>query len=109
MSGPFGETVIRHARSKGSPDSDGNDTWSDTNTTITKVTLYPRESLELVQGQDINVIGLTAVFIPAITVAATDEFTARGSRWSVDGDPAQYHSSLSGQTVTKVNLKRVTG
>ena len=71
--------------------------------------LRPGESLELVQGQDTNVIGLTAVFKPMVAIAATDEFTARGDRWRVDGEPAQYHSSLTGTTLTKVNLTRVTG
>lgn len=110
MSGPFGETVVQHTRTLAEdPDSDGNDVWTDVNVTHEKVTLYPRESVELVQGQDTNIIGLVAVFIPAVTVAATDEFTARGSRWSVDAEPGQYASSLTGRTLTKVNLTRATG
>lgn len=109
MSGPLGESVVIHSRSVGSPDADGNDTWSDVDTTIDGVTLYPRLSVELVQGQDTNVIGLTAVFIPAIVLVATDEISARGSRWAIDGEPAQYHSSLTGKTLTQVQLTRVTG
>ena len=109
MSGPFGETVVHHVRGVTGQDSDGNDVYGDTDTTLNHVTLYPRESLELVQGQDTNVIGLTAVFKPMVAIAAIDEFTARGDRWRVDGEPAQYHSSLTGTTLTKVNLTRVTG
>jgi hypothetical protein len=109
MSGPFGETVVQHARGVTGQDGDGNDVYGDTDTTHERVTLYPRESVEFVQGQDLNVIGLVAVFIPAVSVANTDEFTARGVRWAVDGEPAQYRSSLSGKTVTKVNLTRAAG
>lgn len=109
MSGPFGETVVVHRRTLGTPDSDGNDTWIDADTTYERVTLYPRESAEFVQGQDLNVIGLSAVFVPGILLDTTAEFTARGTRWRVDGEPAQYHSSLSGQSVTKVNLTRESG
>ena len=109
MSGPFGEPVVVHTRTITGQDSDGNDVWTDTDTPYPRVTLYPRESIELVQGQDLNVIGLTAVFIPSIALDSTAEITARGSRWKVDGEPAQYHSSLTGRSVTKVNLTRETG
>lgn len=109
MSGPFGETVVQHTRTRGTPDSDGNDTWTDVNKTHPKAVLYPRVSSELVQGQDTNIIGLVAVFNPGITVAATDEFTARGERWKVDGEPGQYISPHTGRTLTKLNLTRVTG
>jgi hypothetical protein len=109
MSGPFGETVIIHSRTLGTPDGDGNDTWVDSDSTVNGVTVYPRASVELVQGQDTNIIGLTAVFIPAVSVLATDELTVRGERWSVDGLPGQYASSLTGQTVTQVYLTKVTG
>lgn len=105
----FGETVIQHTRTKGSPDVLGNDTWTDTDSTHTGVTVYPRSGSELVQGQDTTIIGLTAVFKPAITVLSTDEFTARSERWAVDGLPGQYQSSLTGHTVTQVNLTRVEG
>lgn len=110
MSGPFGETVVIHSRVLGDePDSEGNDTWTDSDTTHEGVTVYPRESVELVQGQDTTITGLTAVFIPAVTVLATDEVTVRGERWTVDGTPGQYGSSLTGHTVTQVYLTRVTG
>jgi hypothetical protein len=109
MTVPFGETVVQHARSRGASDSDGNETWIDTDTTRTHAVLYPRTSTELVQGQDTNIIGLTAVFIPAITVTATDEFTARGERWAIDGLPGQFDSPFTGRTVTQIHLTRVEG
>lgn len=109
MSVPFGETVVQHSRTRGSADVLGNDTWADTDTTHPRAVLYPRTSTELVQGQDTNIIGLTAVFIPAITVTATDEFTARGERWVVDGLPGQYVSPFTAHTVTQVHLTRVEG
>lgn len=109
MTGAHGESVVQHTRTRGTPDSLGNDTWTDTDTTRPNAVLYPRVSTELVQGQDTNIIGLTAVFIPAITVTATDEFTARGERWAIDGLPGQYVSPFSGHTVTQVFLTRVEG
>lgn len=109
MTAPFGETVIQHSRVKGDPDNLGNDTWTDTDTTRPGAVVYPRVSTELVQGQDTNIIGLTLVFVPAVTVAVTDEFTARGERWAVDGLPGQYQSSFTGHTVTQVHLTRVEG
>lgn len=109
MSGAFGETVVRHAQTVTGQDSYGNDVYTATDTTIEKATLYPRDSVELVQGQDTNIVGLTAVFIPPVSVAATDTFTARGVLWKVDGEVGQYHSSLTGRELTKVYLTRVTG
>jgi hypothetical protein len=109
VSGPFGETVVIHSRTLGTPDAEGNDTWTDTDTTLGGVSLYPRLSAEFVQGQDLNVIGLTAVFLPALVLRATDELTARGVRWAIDGEPAQYVSSLTGHTLTQVHLTRATG
>lgn len=109
MTFALGETVTLHSRTLGTPDADGNDVWVDTNTTITGTAVYPRFSQELVQGQDQNIIGLVAVFKPAIVVAATDELTVRGERWAIDADPGQYASPLTGSTLTHLNLKRVTG
>lgn len=108
MTFPLGETVVLHSRTLGTPDSDGNDTYSDTDTTL-KAAVYPRFSAELVQGEDLNVIGLVAVFKPAITVTPTDELTVRGERWAIDAMPGQYASPLTGSTLTQVHLKRVTG
>lgn len=109
MSSPFGEVVVIHARTKGTADADGNDTFTSSDTTVNFVTLYPRTSSEAVQGQDLNIIGLVAVFIPAVTVGPLDQITARGALWDVDGDPGQYHSPMTGREVTKVNLRRATG
>lgn len=110
MSVPFGETVTHHTLVKATnPDALGNDVFTDADVTRTHATLYPRVSVELVQGQDTNIIGLTAVFLPAIPVLATDEFTARGVRWRVDGLPGQYESPFTAHTVTQVHLTRAEG
>lgn len=109
MAAVFGETVVLHTRGVTGQDADGNDVYGDTDTTVDGVTLYPRTSVELVQGQDTNIIGLTAVFKPAVQIAATDEVTARGDRWAVDGEVGQYHSPLTGREVTQVHLTRATG
>ncbi len=109
MTFPLGEAVTQHKRTVGTRDADGNETWTDTDKRYANVAVYPRVSVELVQGQDTNIIGLTAVFMPPITVAATDEFTVRGDRWAVDGLPGQYVSPFSGRDLTQVHLTRVEG
>lgn len=105
----YGETVVLHSRTRGANDSDGNETWTDADTPHPDTAVYPRESVELVQGQDTNIIGLVAVFKPAITVAQTDELTVRGERYAIDGKPGQHESPLTGTTLTKLNLTRVEG
>jgi hypothetical protein len=105
---PLGETVTHHKRTPGTRNADG-ETWVDADKRYSNVAVYPRVSVELVQGQDTNIIGLTAVFQPAIPVAATDEFTVRGERWAVDGLPGQYVSPFTGRELTQVHLTRVEG
>lgn len=104
-----GETVTLHTKTKGAPDALGNDTWTEVDKTYAGTAVYPRESIELVQGQDTNVIGLVAVFKPAITVSPSDQITARGERYEIDGEPGQFVSPLTGTTLTKLNLTRVEG
>ncbi len=108
MTWPFAEAVTQHSRSRGASDSDGNETWDDVNIPRAGA-LYPTPVSELVQGQDLTVIRLTAVFKPSIPVLATDEFTARGKRWAVDGFPGQYDSPFTGHTVTQIHLVRAEG
>jgi hypothetical protein len=90
-------------------DSDGNQTWTETDKTYAGVAVYPRESVELIQGQDTNISGLVAVFKPAITVSPTDQITVRSERYEIDGEPGQFRSPFTGTTVTKLNLTRVEG
>lgn len=110
MTFPLGETVTQYARTRGSKDSDGNRPWVDGAGIEHELTaVYPRVSVELVQGQDTNIIGLTLVFKPAIEVSATDQFDVRGDRWEIDGMPGQYVSPLTGTDLTQVHLTRVEG
>ena|SRR5690349_21320083 len=110
MTFPLGESVTHHVRGVTGQDADGNDIYADSSSTaVDHVALYPRDSTEVVQGQDQNVVGLVAVFLPPRTIAATDQITARGHRWDVDAEVGQYHSPLTGTEVSKVNLRRVTG
>lgn len=104
-----GESVVQHTRTRGTPDSDGNDTWTEVDKPRAGTAVYPRESVELIQGQDTNIIGLVAVFKPAITVSPIDQFTVRGERYEIDGEPGQFVSPLTGTTLTKLNLTRVEG
>lgn len=104
-----GETVTVHRRTMTGQNADGNDTFNEASTTYPGVAVYPRESTELVQGQTTNVIGLVAVFKPAIAVSPTDQVTARGKRYEIDADPGQFDSALTGTNLTQLNLRRVEG
>lgn len=104
-----GESVVQHTRTRGAADSLGNDTWTEVDKTHAGTAVYPRESVELIQGQDTNIAGLVAVFKPAIVVLSTDQITVRGERYEVDGEPGQFVSPLTGTTLTKLNLTRVEG
>lgn len=110
MTFALGESVTHHVRGVTGQDADGNDIYGDTSSTdVAGVAIYPRDATELVQGEDQNIVGLVAVFIPPRAIAATDQVTARGHRWNVDAEVGQYHSPLTGTEVSKVNLSRVTG
>jgi hypothetical protein len=106
----YGQTVTLHTRGVTGQNADGNDVYGDVDSTHPGTAVYPRESVELVQGQDTNIIGMVAVFKPAVVVDPDDEVTlADGFRYQIDGDPGQFDSPLTGTTLTKLNLTRVTG
>lgn len=105
---PFAEPVTIHRRTKTTPDSDGNDAWTETDVAA-KAALYPFESTELTDAQDTSIQRINALFVPPVGVAVTDEVTARGNRWQVDGEPGDYASPLTNTKAEKVTLRRVTG
>lgn len=110
LSFPFGETVTLLRRALTGQDQYGNDVYSDTATDLRGCVVVPRNSSELVQGQDTIIVGLT-LYAPAGTaLAATDRFSVRGLEYEVDGEPGEYRSPLTGSRgPVQVALTRVTG
>lgn len=107
----FGETLTLLSRTVSGQDSDGNDVWSVVETAVKQCAVWPRTSVELVQGQDLSIIGLAALLPHGVIVAATDRIRrADGTVWEIDGEPGIWTSSLTGTKAgVQVNLRRVTG
>lgn len=117
MTFPFGETVT-HLDGTASVTQDdlGNDVRSfPVKATYSKVPVAPRDgggtsSNELVQGQDMVVIGLTIYVPDRVVVDAQDRFMVRGEEFEVQGDPQFYQSPFTGwRPGSPVALQRVTG
>lgn len=107
---PFGETVVLHTRAVSGQDGDGNDVRSDAPTTLTGVPVWPRNSSELVQGQDTSIVGLTALLPAGTSVAGVDKVTVYGDTYEVDGEAGHLISPFTGTNPgVLVNLTRVTG
>jgi hypothetical protein len=113
MSWPLGERVVVRRKTGVTQDGDGNDVPEYTPQTIEGVAIGPATTVELVQGQQLVVTELHAIFQPAVAMAAGDELDVEtglsiGS-YAIDGDPKQYKSPLTGTSVTDARLRKVTG
>lgn len=109
MTFPFGEPITLVHRTKGAPDTYGNDTWTTTSTTVVGA-FNPGGSSESVQGQDVLTVQ-PAVYLPAGTpLASIDGVQIRGLSYEVDGAPNTWVNPFTGwQPGIEVRLKRVTG
>jgi hypothetical protein len=106
---PFGQSITLVGRSRSGEDAYGNDTWTESTTTVVGV-FAPGGSSELVQGQD-TVISQPTVYLPAGTdVTAVDQIEVGGVRYLVDGTPNTWASPFTGwKAGVEVRLERVTG
>lgn len=108
---PTGEpvTLVQRALSP-TPDEYGNDVWVDTNVVLPRCAVAPRSSSELVQSQDMVIVGLTVYLPPGTKVQPTDRMIIRGATYEVDGTAEEFYSPLTGSTgVVQVAVTRVTG
>lgn len=109
MTFPFGQPITLVIRTKGEPDSFGNDTWTTTTTTVAGA-FNPGASAELVQGQDILTVQPTVYLPPGTVVGAIDAVQVGGEQYEVDGSPNTWTNPFTGwQAGVEVKLKRVTG
>ena len=110
MTFAFGETVTLHGRTVTGRDSDGNDVYTDAPTTLHGVPVWPRSAVELVQGQDTLITGLSALLPAGTSVAGVDKVTVYGKDYDIDGEPGVYRSPFTNlQPGVLVNLTRATG
>lgn len=106
----FGQTVVLVTRTRSGEDAYGNDIFTPTAKTLRGVAVWPRSSVENVQGRDTVVTGLTALLPADTDASAIDKVTVYGSDYEVDGDPNVYDSPLTGSNPgVVVNLRRVAG
>lgn len=110
MTFAFGETVTLNQRAVTGQDADGNDIYANTPTVVANVPVWPRNSSELVQGQDTLIIGLYALLPAGTDVEAIDSVTVYGKDYSLDGEPGRYVSPFTGTSGgVQIALTRVTG
>lgn len=109
----YGESLTLHARGVTGEDSDGNDVYGDTDTTSPGWVVYPRTAVELVQGQDTLIVGITATRPDAVSVAGVDAVSVvtgpYAGRYDIDGLPGHYSSPFTATKVTELHLTKVTG
>jgi hypothetical protein len=106
---PFGQPITLIRRTKGAPDSWGNDTWTTTSTVVSGG-FNPGNSVELVQGQDLLTTQPTVMLPPGTPVAAIDAVQVDGLTYEVDGSPNSPINPFTGWAPgVVVKLKRVTG
>ena len=107
---PGGQTVSVVTRTRAGEDQDGNDQFTLTSQSVSNVPVWPRTSVELVQGQDLVTTGLTALMPPCVDVSAIDKVVVYGETYEVDGDPRRYASPFTGLNPgVEIDLKKVTG
>lgn len=111
MTFPFGETVTLVHRSVTGQDVDGNDLYSNVETTVGGTGWDPGTSTENVQGGDL-VIQLPRFFLPSGTVVSPLDAIRRanGRTYEVVGEPGDYRNPMTGwEPGVVVNVRRVTG
>ena len=104
------ETFTIHTRGVVGQDGDGNDVYGDVPTATTGA-FAPAGSTELVQGQQ-TVLTHDTIYLEdgAPVPSATDQITARGSRYDIDGTPDVLHNPFTGYEPGPVlRLVKVTG
>jgi hypothetical protein len=76
--------------------------------TIKGCVIWPRGSSETADASNTVVVGLSVLCPPGSIVLATDEITARGERWTVEGEPAQFIKGTRDKGLL-VTIKKVNG
>jgi len=103
-------SVTLLSRVRSGTDTYGNDVWTTTETVVDGCIVWPRTSSELVQGQDMVIVGLTLLAPAGTTIQPTDQVKVAGVTYEVDGQPGDWTSPFtSWDAGVQVALTRVTG
>lgn len=108
---PYGTTVTILDRTKTGKDSQGNATytWAPT-VDVPGSVVWPRTSSELVQGQDLVIIGLNVLLPAGYSMTATQRARIDGVDYEVDGEPGIFTNPIEGTRAgCQVALTRVEG
>ena len=105
----FGETVTIHKHGTPTQDADGNDVSTFEDVPVKGAAMYPLDASELLERGTTNLDFRRLVTKGPLDISSSDEVTAQGKRWKVDGEPQPYNSPLTGTQITSVVLSRVTG
>lgn len=106
---PFGEPITVITRTKNGVDGYGDDTSTETSTTVTGA-FAPTSTAELTDGGDTVISQPQAYLPPGTVVTPTSVLVIRGNRYEVDGDPADWRQPFTGWNPgIAVPLRRVTG
>jgi hypothetical protein len=116
MQFPNGEQITLHRPTKVGVDAYGKDRLDWTDYTVPDCAFAPAGSTENIQGRD-TVIDSDTVYVPpekipvqAGTVLPTDEITAQGTRYKVNGKPQAYRNPFTGTSYPiVVRLEEVSG
>jgi hypothetical protein len=105
----LGQPMIVCTRTVTGTDSDGNDVYSEAQTTVSGA-YAPGGSTELIQGRD-TVTTQPIVYLPAGTVVnPADNIIVAGVRYLVDGSPNNWANPFTGWVPgVEVKLLVVTG
>jgi len=108
---PYAETVTLIRRTVTGRDSDGNDMYTDTESPFAGTVFSPAGSTELVQGQQqvSEHDHFTWVEVVPDLTAVDAIRRPNGYVYEIDGSTAPSPSPLTGLTVLRVNVNRVTG
>lgn len=115
MNFPDGDTVVLVTRVLDGVDGDGNDVYTSSEVTLSNVPVWPVDGNgtsgnERLGNRDTVISGYAAMLPPETDVAAVDQVRVFGVTFDVIGEPARYHSPLTGLAPgVVVQLKRVEG
>lgn len=106
------ETVTVHRPLPGGENRFGEQAGGWADTVVEGCIILPREAPGAAEPgfrQATVIIGLVIYAPPGTDVQATDEVTARGDRWRVDGEPGDYRSAGGQRKIVAINLVRAEG
>lgn len=107
----IGETVTQHAYTGSTKNAHNRETPVYQDVPVENVGVDVPDASEPRDPSTNRQVVALVIFVPAnITVSGRDQFTVRGNRYGVEGDPGGVRNFFTGTTFpTEVKLRKVTG